>query len=511
MKPRRKVPLRKVLLVFLGIVLLATLAVVLPRAWPPIKAWWTGKTDKDQGTTQADLSHELVRDAQGRPITPPTMRLSPRAAEALKVATEKVTPAGPLLLPKQIGTVGYDTDRLYPVRPRFQGEIIKIAQVSEYHVDASLPSEKRVVKRMIGPGDRVHKGEELAVIWSKELGDRKVALVTALLDLYVDEETLKQQEPIYEKGSLPEATIRASRGRVQKDLAAVYAAESALGISRLLPEEVEKIRQEARVIQKRLQGNPETPEQRKQRMSEDVQKWARVELVAPQDGIIVQKDTNVNDIVDPARDTPLFRIADLRSLLVYMNFNEEYLPLLQPLMRFGHPGTMRWKLRLEAEPDIPVLDLPILRIAPSLDPNAHTAMVIGRIANPIKVGPSRERYLLVGQFVTATVEVPPPEGTVAMPTNGLNEVNGQSLVFVQRDSKVPEYTLRRIAVVRRSRDVTLVRSQLTEAEQEASEEEVRQGRRPIETLQVGELVVTHGITEMTDALEALLAESRATK
>jgi cobalt-zinc-cadmium efflux system membrane fusion protein len=494
----------------LGLVFVAAVAATIYFFHPLIHDWSNGPKG-DSGAAEKDKSHELVRDAKGHPVQPFTMRLSPVTAKALQVTTEAVKPAGKLTLPSQVGTLGYDTDHLFSVRPRFQGEIIKIGDAADGPNDYPWTPEQRYQKRPLGPGDRVKKGDLLAVVWSKELGDRKVALVSALLDLYLDRETLQRLEPIYERGSLPEATYRLAVNKVEKDLSAVYAAESSLGISRLTPEEVEKIRDDAKAIQKRLQGKPETPEQRKERMAQDFQKWARVDLVAPQDGIIVEKNTNVNDIVDPARDTPLFRIADLRWLLIYVNFNEEYLPILEPILRASNPGLLEWKVRLEADPDARVLTLPILRVAPSLDPNQHTAMVIGRISNPVIQDPLPPKYLLAGQFVTATVELPAAAGLVDIPTNALNEVNGQSLVFVQRNPDRPEYTLRRVVVVRRTREVVQVRSELNAAEQHASQEEVRQGRRPFETLQPGDLLVTRGVTEMTDALEDLVARERAEK
>jgi cobalt-zinc-cadmium efflux system membrane fusion protein len=510
-----------------------------------VGGWWAGKGEAAQGGPEQPLSHKLVRGADGRPVKPYAIWLSPTTVKALNVTCEKVRPAGNLLLPPQVGTLGYDTDRLYAVRPRFQGEIIEIAKVTEFQrVDGSTQVEAR--PRPYGPGDYVHKGQVLAIAWSKELGDRKVTLITTLLTLHLDRELLRFQEEY--PGVVPEATLQATRAKVQTDMATVYAAESALGISRLTPKEIEEIRNEARVIQKRLReemqqqppGKPETPEQRLEhlkerlkRLREDLPRWARVEIVAPQTGVIVEKNTNVYDQVDPINSPPLFRIADMSSLLINVNFNEEFLPLLQPLMR--HPGgnwpffdeihklldveplaqeathELRWKIRIGALADLPVLDLPVLRIAPSLDPNNHTAMVIGRIFNPVKDSKQRDRRLIVGQFVTATVVVPPAPDVVEIPTTALNEVNGESLVLVQPDPGKTEYVLRRVAVVRRSRDFTQVRSKLTPQDEALSEDEVREGRRPIEPLRVGEQLVTQGVTEITDAFEALLAKVRVTK
>lgn len=497
--------LRKVGLIGLVVILVVGIVAAMPVVQPVVHRWLNGDK-KQQGAGQAnEPSHDLVRDAQHKPVKPYTLHLSPVTVKGLQVTTEKVRPAGNLTLPPQAGTLAYDTDYLYPIRPRFQGEVIRIAEITEDPGDGR-PTESRLKNRMIGPGDLVKKGDVLAVLWCKELGDRKVALVTALLTLYVDQENLAQQEPIYLKGSLPPATYRASRSKVEQDLTAVNAAEAGLGISRLTPEEIEEIRKEARVIQKRLQGKPETPEQRRQRLSEEIQKWARVDIVAPQDGIIVEKNTNLTDMVDPSRDPPPFRIADLRQLLINANFHEEYLTLLQPLLRHPGQGELRWKVHLGPGSDLPMVELPILRVAPSLDPNAHTAVVVGRIPNPVK-----GRRLVVGQFVTVTIEVPPGHNLVEIPTNALNEVDGESLVFVERDPNRGDYELRRVAVVRRTREITQVLSKLRPEDERESAEEVRQGRRPIATLEAGDVVVTHGVTEMTDALADLLAKARTQK
>jgi cobalt-zinc-cadmium efflux system membrane fusion protein len=491
--------------------------------------WWRGQeSDTPQTGAEQATSYDLVRDARGRPAKPYRIRLPKTTVQGLKVTTEPVRQAGNLFLPSQVGTLGYDTDRLYAVRPRFQGEIIELAKVTEYQrIDGSAQLEAR--RRPYGPGDRVHKGQVLAVAWSKELGDRKVALISALLDLYLDRELLARQEEAASTGSLPPATYEATKSKVQKDIATVQAAEASLGISRLSPREIEEIRTEAKAIQKRIQGKQETLQERLKRLGEDVPRWARVEIVAPHTGVIVEKNTNVNDMVDPSKDTPLYRIADLSSLMIFVNFNEEYLPLLQPLLRYNESawpffdevlrllgleppapegGELRWKVHIEAQSDAPLLDLPILRIAKSLDPNNHTALVIGRISNPIKGSRLQDKYLIVGQFVTATVMVPPGPDLVEIPTTALNEVNGESLVLVQPDPAKDEYALRRVAVVRRSREVTQVRSKLTPQDEALSAQEVEQGRRPIEPLRARELVVTNGVTEITDAFDGLLAKIR---
>jgi cobalt-zinc-cadmium efflux system membrane fusion protein len=517
----RSAILKWTIVVLVVVIVVGGVVATLPYTQPLVEGWFGGEKKPKEGQGADNSSScALVRDGQGRPIQPYTLRLFPDAIKGLQITTEEVKPASNLVLPPQIGTLGYDTDRLYFVRPRFQGEVIELAKVKDYQ-GPSVPTPERWRERTIGPGDRIEKGKLIAVLWSKELGDRKVALVSALLDLWADEKTLQAQESIYKKGSLPEAKFRETKAKVEKDLAAVNAAESGLGISRLAAEEIETVRKEARAIQQRLErqqgGKPETSEQRLARIKEEVKKWARVEILAPASGVIVEKNTNLGDMADPSKDTPLFRIADLNKLVINANFNEEYLPILQPLMHNSTPGQVRWKIRVDAEPDIPPLDLPILRIAPSLDPNQHTALVIGRIDNPVKDKQLMDKYLLAGQFVTATMEVPPGPNLVDLPTNALNEVDGESLVFVQPDPDRPEFVLRRVVVVRRTKEVTQVRSKLTPQDLQASEEEVKQGRRPFETLQAGgpgkrgDVVLTRGVTELTEVLNTLIAKARTQK
>jgi hypothetical protein len=94
---------------------------------------------------------------------------------------------------------------------------------------------------------------------------------------------------------------------------------------------------------------------------------------------------------------------------------------------------------------------------------------------------------------------------VEIPTTALNEFNGQSIAFVKAKDKPGEYTLRRLAVVRRYADYSIVRSKLREEDKKFSSDEVKDGRYPLRTLERGDQVVTRGVVEMTTALETLLA------
>ncbi len=94
-----------------------------------------------------------------------------------------------------------------------------------------------------------------------------------------------------------------------------------------------------------------------------------------------------------------------------------------------------------------------------IDANQHTAVVKGFIGNP-------EGRLRAGQFVSATVNLPPPPDVVEVPLTALAEDGKQSFVFIQPDPTKPRYTMRRVDVTYRFDTTAFVRSRLTPAEQQ---------------------------------------------
>src|SRR5262249_32679571 len=102
-----------------------------------------------------------------------------------------------------------------------------------------------------------------------------------------------------------------------------------------------------------------------------------------------------------------------------------------------------------------------------------------------------------------------------IPTAALNEVDGQSLVFVQPKDAGPafgrgEFELRRVAVVSRFKDKCLVRSKLSRGDEKinAQEDEGEERGRRVRALQEGDRVLTRGVVAVTAALEELLVEER---
>jgi cobalt-zinc-cadmium efflux system membrane fusion protein len=479
------------------------IVVGIVAAKPVVDHWFHKSEASDpDDKAKANRSHELVRDAAGRPVNPPALRISAEAALTLGITPKTVVPAqaavDPRPLPPLEGTLAYNNDNLFPVRPRFAGEVVEFTQVPN---DALQPEPAGTTPerykgwqatRPVGFGDKVKRGDLLAIVWSKDLGDKKAALIDATIDLRRDRQRLKELEKLYQEGAVSAATYYESQRVVQKDISAANAAERTLRIWKLTDPEIEALKKEAATIQ---------ADNRDAKKEKD---WARVEVRAPHDGTIVEKNTNVGDWVDPSNGNPMFRIADLTILAAWLHPLEEYLPVLSRLTQRHNPDDLFWRIRLVADARQPPLEGPILRIAPSIDPTQRTLLVMGQVANPTG-------RLLVGESISAIIYVRPEPNLVVIPTTALNEVNGQSVVFVQPDPNKPEYVLRRVAVTERLANVVFVRSKLIEEDKEALSAAAGNGVRPIEPLVPGERVVTQGVPMLTVALRELLAKEALTK
>ncbi|HYT93799.1 MAG TPA: efflux RND transporter periplasmic adaptor subunit [Gemmataceae bacterium] len=469
-------------------VALGGVAAAAPFVMPTVQQWLARPAEKEAEKKEKDTSHELVLDAKGRPVDPPTIRLSAEAAKTLNITPETTVKARearePRPLPPLEGNLAYESDGLFAVRPRFGGEVVEIAPPREKDREPPLAESAKQPNRPLGFGDRVTKGQLLAIVWSKDLGDKKAALIDAMIDLRRDEQRWQRLKKGFESALIAETTVLDAERTVEKDKSAVNAAERTLRMWKLNDKEIDALKREAATI---LQSKRDPKKE---------QDWAKVEVKAPHDGVIVEKNTNVGDWVDPVNGNPMFRIADLRTLGVWVTAPEERLPVLLKMMKKPAAQQLTWRIRLHSEPDSKPLEGPVLRIAPSVDPLTHTLLVIGRVANP-------QERLLVGQFITATIYVPPDKDLVEIPTNALNEENGQSLVFVQPDPAKLEFQVRRVAVKDRFKEMVLVRSQVTE--QAAPKATSLRGPWLIRALAPGERVVTQGVPMLTVALRDLLA------
>lgn len=403
------------------------------------------------------------------PDSPDTLSLPPDVVDALGLKTSAAIPPSHARALTLSGSLAIDSNLLAHVHTRFAGEVVELGTVQD-HPQGKHAGETEA--RPIRFGDQVKKGDLLAVLWSSELGEKKSEYVDALSKLRVERETLKRLETLLREQTVPERTVREARRTVESAEIAVERVERTLRSWRLSEDEIAAVRTE-------VDPSVATKEGYK---SDRERSWARVALHAPFSGTVLEKNLAVGDIVDTSID--LFKIADLHRLSVWAHVYEEDLPQLLAM-----PSPVRWTLRLKADPDWPSIPSEIERIGSIIDPNQHTALVTGHVEN-------RDGRLRAGQFIVATVDLPPVPGELEIPTSALIEDGDESVIFVQPDPSQAEYSLRSVSIIRHSRDVASVRGR-PEAGGERSE-----------ILQTGDRVVSSGALLLRAALKDLKAAAR---
>src|SRR5262245_19426712 len=412
---------------------------------------------------------------------PDTLILSAETVEAMYVQTVQVKSGPPNTPLKLYGSLYLEGSRLVHVQTRFPGMVVEVGQSPD-----AGDNEMRPLK----PGDKVSKGEVLAKLWSKEVGEKKTELVTAISDLHLHEAALKRYQSLA-GGAVPTKTVQEAENAYREDKIRIESLKRTLRSWQIQEEELASIEAEAKrvIAESLIHNNPD------QRVSNGFQTppsasatdkltldrtWAELDIVAPMSGVILEKNFTVGDIVDTSRD--MFKIADLSRLGVMANVYEEDLPKLVAL----RPEERHWEVELLAEPGLKPRQGRFESIGNVLDPMQHTAIVKGWLDNP-------DGQLRVGQFVTATVELPNRAGLVMVPVSSLVDDGSRTYVFVT-DHKKSSFTRREVKIGRRGAVMALLESH---PQVDASAES-----RP-QPIEIGEFVVTSGAMELDRHIRTL--------
>ena len=268
----------------------------------------------------------------------------------------------PLVMP---GSTAIDPARLIRVRVRFApAEVVEIGKTDDPHVS---PGNTGPTRRELQAGDSVRKGDLLAVLYSVDLGNKKNDLFDALSQLRLDTEVLKKAEQ--HSAAVPEVFLLNAQRNVQADLNAVNRAENTLKTWEVPEAEIQDVRDEVK--------NVSSDQDRRAKAGERLKQWARVELQAPDDGVIIEQNVALHEtVVD--NTTNLIQIAKVDPLIVLASVPEDDLPDLQDL-KSRTLNRMEWTVRtVGSKPMVGFVD----DIGYLIDPNQHTAVVRGHIPNP---------------------------------------------------------------------------------------------------------------------------------
>ncbi|HKM55814.1 MAG TPA: efflux RND transporter periplasmic adaptor subunit [Isosphaeraceae bacterium] len=408
----------------------------------------------------------------------------------------------PLVLP---GSTAIDPTRLARIRARFApARVVELGQAWDFSRNSG-----HTEFRELRPGDTVSKGQVLGIFFSVDVGSKKNDLLDALVQLELDQKIMDRVEA--NKYAIPEVMYLTQVRAVQGDRNAISRALNNLKLWDIPQDEIDALQAEAKKIGGDQNSWSRTPEGRwvkgeKQANTgnADTDKdkespWGRVTLRAPFDGIIIERNVHKDEMVVD-NTVNLFQIADVNRLLVIANCQEDALPTLEALQGVQR----RWTVRTVGAESATGLSGTIDEIGYLIDPNQHTAVIKGYVENP-------GQRIRAGQYVTATVNIPPPPDVVEIPADALVDDGKQSLVFVQPEASSHLFTMRRVQVTHRFERSVFVRNTPIPKEEQLTAREAEEGLLPKEPLRPGERVLLAGAVELKAALLDLESEPAKTK
>lgn len=270
---------------------------------------------------------------------------------------------------------------------------IEVAQDHLAQVTPLIPGRVRTILKLAG--DVVSRGTALCTIESAELGGARADLQSALAEASVADRSLGRMNQLYVKGLRSESELLATEAEYNKARLHVDAAGAHL---------------------RALAINPDEPPSK-----EDASLINQYELRSPIAGTILQQQLTSGQNVE--QKDVLFTIADLSKVWVSASVNERDVARL----RSGTSSTAQVQTQ-SATPA--VLTGVISYVGQQADQQTRTVPVRVLVANP-RLGGRQGFALRPGMFTTVRFPTGVKKGVLAVPSEAIQEVNGQSVVFVQ--------------------------------------------------------------------------------
>ncbi len=435
----------------------ALTGVVAIAFWGGRLAWSLVRAEKAAVVAKPELPRVTAAD---------TMTLTKDAIQGLRVTTVPVIEAPPPPALVLSGTLVLDPNRMINIHTRFPGEVVEIGTL-DHGVARMGRQPENPSTRPLQFGDHVVRGQLLGSIWCKEVGEKKSDLVDAITRLQASQVTLERLQTL-PKGAVADQTVRDTKRAFDADLIAVERLERTLRSWRIGEEEMAEVYAEADRVSKGERHADPTVEKT----------WGEIALRAPFDGVILEKNVVVGDIVDVNQD--LFKLADLDQLGVLANVFEEDLFSLHQLK----PDQRKWSVQLKSNPELPPIYGEFDVIGKVIDPQQHSGRILGWVDN-------REQRLFVGQFINALVQLPSRPNEVAIPESAIIEGMPFSQILIA-DADVPSKVVeRRVQLVRHANGMAIVRAQPSADDRQ----------RGAGALHIGERVVSSSIVELLTALD----------
>lgn len=282
----------------------------------------------------------------------------------------------------EVGTAGAGNLKVHVSLP---GEVVANADRLA-HIVPRVSGVAREVRKSLG--DRVRKGEVMAVMESRELADAKAAFLNATEKLALARANFAREEDLWKKRISPEQDY--------------LQAKQALA----------EVRIELRSAEQKLHALGFSDEYLAQLPSQPDMSYTRFEIVAPFDGTVIEKHISTGEA--HKEDSEVFIVADLSSVWVNLSVYQKDMPYI----RKGQPVVV------SAGHGIPDMSGVISYIGPLVGEQTRTA--VGRVVLPNKGGNLRP-----GLFVTGLITVDSVPVLLLVPKTAVQTVEDKPSVFVK--------------------------------------------------------------------------------
>ncbi len=378
----------------------------------------------------------------------PTPQSPPPLAEADTGGKSQAAAAGMVEIALQAVEEGLV--RVEPVRPEIWPEVLEIPGQVRRNEDRTMRVgslvEGRVVEVSGAVGKRVEAGEVLARLRSVTVDDLRAQLAQAVAELERCQAMVELARTAWERTvRLVELRVGSVQERQQAE-AELHRAQAEL---RVAEAEVARLQENL----EHLGVSPEGAEE-EYSLGGDSERGhhAEMELVpvqAPISGTVVERLITLGSVVSPADD--LFVVSDLSLVWVDAAVPERSLPRI----RVGQRVRVRGEGMAAKE-----VNGRLSYIADELEPVTRTAQMRCEV-------PNREGFLRPGLFVRVALEVEEDHQVLAVPAKALQELNGESVVFVDRGGG--RFEVRRVETGLARQDLVQIRRGLEAGESVAVE------------------------------------------
>ena len=290
------------------------------------------------------------------------------------------------------GEVSFDENTVIKIYPRSSGQVL----------------ESKVTL-----GDKVEKGQPLAVIRSADIAGSYADLSGAEADIKITRRQLDNTEALYNNGIASEKDLTEARQNYQKALAASQKIQSVLNIN---------------------SGSSSKP-------------GDSYQVLSPISGYIVEKKINTGNFIRPDMGDNLFTISDLKDVWIWANVFEA------DIAKVKEGFTVQ--VTTLAYPD-KYFNGKIDKISEVLDPTNKTLKVRIKLSNP-------QLLLKPEMFAKVIVSNTEQRKAVCIPTKALISQNGKNYVVVynsKSDMKIAE-----VNIIKTVADQTYLNAGLTSGQQ----------------------------------------------